>query len=866
VAAGKLDSYRTKRDFSRTTEPSGVEPVVGSGVLRFVIHKHAASRLHYDLRLEVDGVFRSWAVTRGPSLDPGEKRLAVEVEDHPLDYGDFEGTIPKGQYGGGTVMIWDRGHWSADVEGDVAAQLQKGELKFTLKGRKLKGGFVLVRMKHDRNGGRRSNWLLIKHRDRHAVATGDVLDEGVSVASTRTMEQIAAGKGRSATPFMTRAASTSRATSTKAQPKRAPGRQAPAKTDVTQAKRGKIAPRAVVTPRVRSKQAKAMPRFIDPQLCTLAARAPSGEGWIHEVKYDGYRMQLRVENGAARVFTRKGLDWSERLATVREAAAHLPDCIIDGELVVLDSQGASDFSSLQATLTAGVKKPLIFFAFDLLFLEGTDLRAAPLHERKAELSRILTAGKAASTLRYADDFSVRGEDMLEAACRMSLEGVVSKRRDGPYRSGRSQSWVKAKCRAGQEVVIAGWSNEAGRFRSLLVGVQRDGALVDAGRVGTGFGGKVGADLLKKLKSLERRHSPLAESPRARGDETLHWVRPDLVAEIAFAGWTGSGSVRQAAFKGLREDRAPKEVEVERMAAASITKGKRVLGIAISHAEKVYWPNAGDGDPVTKGELADYLAVMGASMLPHVKGRPCSLVRAPDGITGEQFFQRHAMAGTSKSLTLVKIRGDKQPYVQFDTVEAIVAAGQSGALEFHPWNCLPGAPEEPGRLVFDLDPGPGVEFAEVVRAAREVKVRLEERGLAAFCKTTGGKGLHVVTPLAARRGRKATWAEAKDFARDLCAEMAADAPSRYVINMAKRLRTGRIFLDYLRNDRTATAVAAFSPRAREGATVSMPLRWSQVTSRLDPARFTIRTAQKLHRDDAWAGYDTSGAPLPPSRRA
>lgn len=836
----KLDLYRKKRDFTKTAEPAGRTRVDKVEAYRFVIHKHAATRLHYDLRLEVDGVFRSWAVTRGPSLDPHEKRLAVEVEDHPLDYGDFEGTIPKGEYGGGTVMVWDRGYWAPDDGGDPAEALKAGELKFTMMGEKLKGGFVIVRMKFDRNGGKHTNWLLIKHRDEYARESGDILTEDKSVASSRSMEQIAAGKGRAAKPFMKAA-------------KRAAPKKAPAKKKAVRKRAASLKARTAT-----AHTSSRMPRFIEPQLCTLVSRAPDGPQWLHEVKYDGYRMQLRVEHGAARLFTRKGFDWSAKMQRTVDAGENLPDCIIDGELVVLDEKGLTDFSGLQAALSGEGAERLVYFAFDLLHLQGRDLRGHPLEARKAALAKLLNAARVAPAIRYAADFAAQGAAVQEAACRMSLEGVVSKRRDAPYRSGRSATWTKAKCRAGQEVVIGGWSSEAGRFRSLLVGVRKRGKLVYAGRVGTGYGGKVAEQLTGILKAYSVGKSPFESAAPVARNETINWVKPDLVAEIEFAGWTGSHMVRQASFKGLRGDKPAAEVKMERAKPALVKKGVSVAGVAISHPDKPYWPG------LTKRDLIEYLAQMGEHMLPHLAGRPCSLVRAPDGVDGQQFFQRHAMAGVSKAITQVKIAGDKEPYLQFDSIEALVAAGQSGAIEFHPWNCLPGKPEEPGRLVFDLDPGPGVDFTDIIAAAKEAKARLEEKGLAAFLKTTGGKGLHVVTPLAARRGAKTTWAEAKAFARDLCAEMAAESPDAYVVNMSKKLRDGRIFLDYLRNDRTATAVAPFSPRARDGATVSMPITWGAATKRLDPARFTIETAKTLMKADAWAGYDKAAKPLPKKR--
>ncbi len=842
----QLSAYRQKRDFTKTAEPSGSAVIAPSPLPRFVIQKHAATRLHFDFRLEIDGVFKSWAVTRGPSLNPQDKRLAVEVEDHPLDYGDFEGTIPKGQYGGGTVQLWDRGHWAVEDGGDPLRALKQGELKFVLNGKRLRGGFVLVRMKHDRNGGKRANWLLIKHRDAAATEEGDVAAENLtSVASGRKMEEIAAGKGKAPAAFMLAAAKASADAVWNSKPKARPSRRVAA------------GPSSAV-----------MPDFVKPQLCKLLDRAPSGEGWAHEIKFDGYRMQLRVENGQAALRTRTGLDWSGKFPTLLKAAANLPDAILDGEAVALDSAGVTDFAALQAALLNDDTGKLVFFAFDLLFHAGRDLREQPLSERKDRLREVLAAS--GPELRYTEHFVSPGEAVLSAACRMALEGVVSKRLNAPYRSGRSETWTKAKCRAGQEMVVGGWASENGRFRSLLIGSYRGESLVYAGRVGTGFSQAKVRALLLELEKRARQKSPFAPHPEARprAGEAVRWVKPDLVAEIEFAGWTGAGLVRQGAFKGLREDKPAGEVVAEAAPAPAETlaepspvasKPGAVRGVTISKPSKVLWPATEDQPASTKSDLAAYLDAVGDWMAPHVEGRPCSLVRAPDGVDGQHFFQRHAMAGASHLFTLTKVAGERQPYLQFDRVEALIAAGQSGALEFHPWNCAPGRPEIPGRLVFDLDPAPDVAFARVVDAAREVKARLEALGLVAFCKTTGGKGLHVVTPLAPSEA--STWPVAKAFAQSVCRAMAEDNPGAFLLNMSKKLRGGKIFLDYLRNDRTATAVAVLSPRARPGAPVSMPLAWSAVRATLDPQRFTLKTVPALLKGDPWRGYDEAARPLP-----
>jgi bifunctional non-homologous end joining protein LigD len=845
-----LATYRAKRDFDVTAEPSGKTAVAAAPQLRFVIQRHAATRLHYDLRLELDGVFKSWAVTKGPSLDPKAKRLAVEVEDHPLDYGDFEGTIPKGQYGGGTVQLWDRGYWLP--EGDPHEGLKRGDLKFTLAGDRLSGSWVLVRMKWDRDsgrrgGGKRTNWLLIKHRDEAAEEDSDsgIVDRNPkSVASGRTLEQIAIGAGKAPTPFMTAKKRTAGA--------------------VWQSNK-KDGGAAAVAPqsKVRPKKVSRMPAFVEPQLTKLVEAAPSEPGWVHEVKFDGYRLQLRVEDGKATLKTRKGLDWTPKFKAIADVAEQLPDCMIDGEACALDKEGAPDFAGLQAALSEGRTQDLIFFVF-------------------------------------VEHLETAGADVLASACKMGLEGIISKRRDAPYQSTRNSNWLKAKCRGGQEVIIGGWTQEGPKLRSLIVGVHRghgkNSKLVPVGRVGTGFSAAVMRKVLPELKKVESKTSPFAANVSPRKESNMHWARPELVAEIEFAGWTGDGNVRQAAFKGLRADKPAEEIEAEKPAkptevklASVVPTGARraqrrdpsmrtnrkdpsaslgmtgksgpavVMGVTISHPDKPFWPDA--KPPITKIELARYYEAIGDWMLPHIAGRPCSLVRTPDGIAGKQtFFQRHAMPGSSSLITETKVSGDKKPYVQLDSIEALAAVAQIGATELHPWNCQPDRPELPGRLVFDLDPAPELGFKEVIRAALDLRKRLEKLGLKTFCKTTGGKGLHVVTPLTADP-KSPDWDTAKAFAKEICRRLADAEPDRYVLNMAKKERTGRIFLDYLRNDRTSTAVAPLSPRARAGATVSMPIEWSQVRAGLDPKRFTLRTAPALiKKSKAWRDYDKSAVPL------
>ena len=869
MAATKLAKYQEMRDFAQTAEPSGHDAkVVASDALRFVIQKHAASHLHFDLRLEFEGTFRSWAVPKAPSLDPSDKRMAMEVEDHPLDYGDFEGTIPKGQYGGGTVMLWDRGYWAPEKGFEnIAAALAKGELKFVMEGERMHGSWVIVRLKGDGRGKPKNAWLLIKHRDEGAEegnVTGPT-DADRSIASKRTMAEIAAGKGRAATPFMTNAGAKARAVwqSNRADASDPVGRSvAKTKTVALATKR-----KTVIT----------LPSFVEPQLATMVDKPPAGTGWAHEIKFDGYRMQLRTVGGKSSLLSRKGLDWSAKFPEIVASGAKLADGIIDGEVVAIDHTGAPDFAALQAAISDANTKNLVFFAFDQLFTATDDLRPLPLGERKANLEVHLA--DCPENLRYVDHFVTAGDAVLLSACRMDLEGIVSKKLAASYVSGRSDSWVKSKCRNGHEVVIGGWTTTGDAFRSLIAGVYRDGELVHVGRIGTGFGRDVVATIMPRLKALESDTSPFKGMGAPKDKPGIHWVRPELVAEIQYAGFTGDGSLRQASFKGLREDKPAAEVEAEAPAPATTalsapaantarvgtvtSRGSvTVMGITISHADKPLWPDANDGTPVTKLELARYYEAVGDWLLPHVEGRPCSMIRMPDGINGAQnFFQRHSAKGQSALITEVEVWGDRKPYIEFDTVTALVAAAQTGALELHPWNCAPYLPEQPGRLVFDLDPAPDVPFDVVIASAREVRDRLDALGLVSFCKTTGGKGLHVVTPIAAKG---IDWPTAKGFARDVCKAMAADAPDRYLITMAKKERTGRIFLDYLRNDRMATAVAPLSPRGRPGAPVSMPVSWTQVKKGLDPAKFTVRTVPSLLKKlTAWADYDDGERPLAPA---
>jgi len=840
-----LETYRQKRNFEVTSEPDGKEATDEGH--SYLIQKHAARRLHYDLRLELDGVLKSWAVTKGPSLVPGEKRLAVHVEDHPLDYGTFEGTIPKGEYGGGTVMLWDNGSWSPI--GDPHRGYKKGHLEFELHGTKLHGRWHLVRMS-GRRGEKADNWLLIKGEDDEARTEDapDILEElPNSVKTGRTLDEIADGKAGGKKP---RSNGAGKATAT------ADGGAAPAKARMA---------------RKSSRGASdALPDFIEPELATLVAKAPSGRNWIHEIKFDGYRLQARIDRsadpkGEVRLLTRSGLDWTERFGSaLTQALAALPveRAIIDGELVVETETGASHFSALQEDLSAGRTDRFKLYAFDLLFLDERDLRSLKLSERKALLADLFR--EAVSPLRYSEHFEVEGATMLRHACRLSLEGLVSKRADAPYRSGRGKDWVKSKCSMRQEFVIAGFVNSTATrnaIGSLVLGVYEGDALHHVGRVGTGFSHRLAQDLHERLSVLKRSDSPFGEKLAAEARRGVTFVEPELVAEVEFRGWTGDHNLRHAAFRGLREDKPPREIVREQVQASESAAAKAKPAprsqVKLTHPDRIYWPE----DGVTKQGLADYHAEVWRYIAPFIVGRPLALVRCPDGITKSCFFQKHSWRGMNKAIRVSK-DVDGEELLSIGDLDGLIALVQAGTLEIHPWGSTLEKIETPDTLIFDLDPGGGLGWSDIIEGARDVKERLEAVGLNCFVKTSGGKGLHVFTPLQP----KVAWDEAKAFCKGIAEAMAADTPDRYVAVATKARRSGRIFVDYLRNGRGATAVTAYGTRARPGAAVSMPVAWDELDQLTGPAQFTIDNAPMRLANltaDPWAGFRAAAVPLPVS---
>jgi bifunctional non-homologous end joining protein LigD len=908
-----LEIYRKKRQFGVTPEPRGRKGASGGN--GYVIQKHAARRLHYDLRLELDGVMKSWAVTRGPSLDPGEKRLAVHVEDHPVEYNSFEGTIPAGEYGGGTVMIWDRGTWTPD--GDPHKGYAKGHLSFELHGEKLHGHWHLVRM-HGRPNERRDNWLLIKAKDEDARSPRDkdILDEkSRSVVSGRTIEEIAGGRGRKRVWHSNRdaggkdtgnekmsgpqsqrsfreelraqaqlkaaAKSLSRSKAAAKTTGAGHAKSAKSKSKVKPATTA-VALKKSAGPPASEKRAK-LPDFVPPSLATLSDTPPSGAKWIHEIKLDGYRIEARLDHGRVRLFTRNRHDWTHRFKSIADAVAKLPaeTALLDGELVAQNQRGISSFSLLQTDLKEGRSDHLVYWVFDLLYLDGRDVTEQPLIERKAALERLLPTGGPVAPIRYCEHLEGNGAAILKRACDIELEGIVSKRSDAPYRSGRSDNFVKVKCHNEQEFVVVGFSPSSAMPRAigaLTVAFHEDGELRYAGRVGTGYTHATARDLWKRLDAL-RVAEPPVEVPQDERRKDVIWVKPQTVVEVEFRGITHDGLLRQASYKGLREDKPAREVVRETpvrvsaarpaMAASPMPKqtmAKRtsaptrqgsaqrvkVANVQLSHPGRVYWDDAG----VTKQDLAEYYVSVWDWMAPHVVGRPLALVRGPEGIGGELFFQKHIASNVKSSALRHQVDAKEHDVIAVEKLDDLIALVQSGTLEIHVRGSRLDALESCDRIVFDLDPGEGVAWKDIVAAARETRERLKAARLESFAKLSGGKGIHVVVPIA-----DADWDTVKNFSERVAVSMAKDSPQRYLAKMTKSLRKGRVFIDYFRNSREATSVAPYSTRSRPGAPVSVPLSWEQLGRTTSGDEFTVLNLKKRLRADAWRDIGKVRQPLP-----
>lgn len=869
-----LGEYHRKRDFGITPEPKGEESK-GEG-RSFVIQKHAASRLHYDFRLEMEGVLKSWAVPKGPSLDPADKRLAMQTEDHPIDYGDFEGIIPEGQYGGGTVLLWDQGTWEPTE--DPHKGLRSGSLKFRLDGRKLQGRWTLVKIKGRDARDDAKSWLLIKERDDEVRSSKEysVTEERPeSVTTGRTLDQIAgdrdrvwnSNRGLAAEKRAEAATAGTRGARTRA-PARA-ARPSPTARDL-----------AVAAAAIPGARKVGLPSRFTAQLATLVDEAPAGDNWLHEVKFDGYRILARMEKGRARLLSRNGKDWTAHFPTVAAAVEALPvaDALFDGEVAVVLPGGTTSFQALQNTLGGDAPGPLAYFLFDLPSLGGVSLVGAALEARKALLREVLGAPAPDSPLRYSDHVAGSGREFHARACALGVEGIVSKRGDAHYEAGRSRSWLKIKCLRRQEFVIGGYTDPEGSrvgLGALLIGVHDGaGALDFAGKVGTGFTAKLLEDLRRRLIKIEQPQSPFARA-RIPGIKRAHWVRPELVAEVAFTEWTSDGRLRHPSFQGLREDKSPRDVVRERpqkvealappeaaapeevkprakRATKAASREEYVGGVKLTHPDRVLYPPQG----ITKRDLALLYESIQDWILPHIAGRPLTLVRCPEGTAKDCFYMKHSGVWAPPALRRVTIqeKTKKGEYLVADDVAGLLSLVQMGILEIHTWNALADDLERPDRVVFDLDPDPSVGWPRVVETAQALQRRLRALGLESFVKTTGGKGLHVVAPLRPA----STWEESFAFSRAVSEEMERAQPGAYTTEMSKARRRGRILIDYLRNNRGSTSVAAYSTRARPGAAISTPITWTELAKGVRPDQYdvgNIRPRLESLRQDPWKQYWT-----------
>lgn len=870
-----LADYRRKRRFSKTAEPRGklnrgkpetaAKPTPATDTKpeegrRFCIQLHAATRLHFDLRLELDGVLKSWAVPKGVSLDPAEKRLAVHVEDHPLEYATFEGIIPEGNYGAGSVIVWDNGQW--EPIGDPHKGYAGGEIKFRLHGHKLQGAWTLVRMR-PKPGERGDNWLLIKERDEAVKLSHEadlIRERPESVLSGRTLAEVAAGVEADPPASGKAKKSKSRRGKEKAEPVGAKPR-----TDgILQHLRATAG--AALGP---------IPSALEPTLGRLCDSPPAGDGWLHEIKFDGYRVLAWLDHGKAKLRTRNGHDWTARFPEIAAAIERLPTntAILDGEVVALDPNGASRISALQQALSQRGTAGLVFQLFDVLYLEGFDLRPIGLETRKGLLEKLLSRNTD-SRLQYVDHVVGHASEFFEHCRRLGLEGMMSKRRDAPYRDGRSDHWLKIKSVQAEPFVIGGYTTPRGasRVKSLMVGYHDEqGRLIYVGHVGSGFSEEMAANLERQLGSIERPKSPFAQAITKESGRDYRWVRPQMVAQLRYAGWTADGMLWHARFEALREDTDPADVvreiptpagkieapsrgssrepppaapaEKTRQASKPEPLPQKLLdelaSVRLTHPEKMLYPDAG----LTKLDLVRYYVQIADWILPHVAGRPLSLVRCPDGVQGSQFFQKHAGHETPKTIDRVPIEegGEKAETLYIRDLKGLASLVQVSVLEIHVWQARVDNPERPDRMVIDLDPDEAVPFSRVIEGALRVRERLTDAGLTSFVKTTGGKGLHVVVPLE----RRQSWEELKASSKKLAQGMAGDYPQSYTANSSKAVRSGRIYIDWVRNGRGATAVAAYSTRARPGAPVSTPIAWEELTPTLRSDSFTVRNlAERL----------------------
>ena len=867
------------RDFQITSEPQGSAggrgPIQTSGSQPFVVQKHAATRLHYDFRLGWHGVLKSWAVTKGPSYFPGDKRLAVEVEDHPMEYGGFEGTIPKGQYGGGTVMIWDFGEWRAI--GDADRQLEKGDLKFELHGTKLKGKWVLVRMHKKLDRSDKPNWLLIKERDEYVQSEDApaITDEAPNSAVTqRTMEQIAESKDHVWDSNQGLLLTTNNR-----------GPQSPARDAKSSAQLRRSIQRSL-----RDVPHEVFPGFVRPQLAQEAAKAPNGDEWIHELKLDGYRLQVQVKSKrnravkapTATLFTRTGLDWTARMPNLAEAATKLDveSCILDGEVVVLDDEGRANFSDLQAAFQKPRQESLIYFAFDLLHLNGHNLRELPLLQRKAILSEVLLGVAAESPIRLSEHIEGRGAEVFAKACELGGEGVVSKLATAHYTSGRGNTWLKMKCGLRQEFVIGGFTlpEKGGRgIGALLLGYYDGAKLRYAGRCGTGFSEQTHQALRNRLDALKQKHPAFDKLPSDAQRKVL-WVKPQLVAQITFSGWTRDDLIRQASFKGIREDKPPGEVTRELAIAkercpekptghvkpanspaeSGKLSGEALNGYRITHPHRIVDQEGG----ATKLNVAEYYFAIAKHMLPHISDRPLSVVRCPNGVGKPCFFQKHVGPGLPDGVNSVSIANRKtrkhEQFLTVNTVEGLLGLVQIGVLEIHPWGSRNDSIERPDRIIFDLDPDVAVPWTTLATAAQELRALLRQLNLTSFLKSTGGKGLHVVAPIQPEY----EWPVIKQCAYSVVLQMEKSKPGLYITKMTKAARANKIYLDYLRNDRESTAIAPFSTRGRPGIPIALPLDWRELEASSAPKFYLLEFAQwnKRMDRDPWKAMTSSSQRL------